>query len=125
VQEDPTYDPGKVVHEMAESLSRQWELRSELIRLQALEVAAKSSGYIFAFIVLVTLGFFTVVFVSVLIALALSQWLQSYVYGFGIVAVLYLVSFLLFLINHRKWLVHPMANQVIQTMQSDSDGQGQ
>ncbi len=110
---------------MADSLSRQWELRSELIRLQALEVAAKSSGYIFAFVVLVTLGFFTVVFVSVLIALALSQWLHSYVYGFGIVAILYLFSFLLFLINHRKWLVHPLANHVIQTMQSDSDGQGQ
>lgn len=123
VQENSNHDPGKVVHEITDSLSRQWELRSELIRLQALEIAAKSSGYVFALVVLVTLGFFSVVFVSVLISLALSQWLNSYVYGFGIVALLYLVSFFLFLLNHRKWLVNPLANQVIRTMQTDTDGE--
>jgi hypothetical protein len=114
-------DPAHVINDIGESLARQLEMRSELLRLEALEIGSKAMGHLFALIVSVTLAFFTVVFVSILIGFSLSECLHSRVYGFGIIAFMYVLAFVLALTKYQSWLVAPVANRIIRAMQSEDE----
>ena len=101
-------DSGTVFRELKEDVSAYVELKLELLKLSTYErtgkvIAVLSYGFIF-----LALGFF------------LGDWLGSSGFGFGIVAVLYLLLIGIIIMN-RDRISTKVLNEVIAAMTANDD----
>jgi hypothetical protein len=97
------------------------ETRLEIYRLQSVRVFAKSAGY-FAWIFLsLFLAFLFLLFSGMMVAFWFSNRFHSYVKGFGIVALLILVVFLLIGLFRKLLFVDPVIHSIIQRSRDEED----
>ena len=97
------------------------ETRLEIYRLQSLRLFAKSAGY-FAWILLsLFLAFLFLLFGGMMVAFWFSNLFHSTVKGFGMVALLILVIFILIALFRRILFVEPVIQSIIQRSKDESD----
>jgi len=97
------------------------ETRLEIYRLQSLRLFAKSAGY-FAWILLsLFLAFLFLLFGGMMVAFWFSGLFHSYVKGFGMVALLILVVFILIALFRRVLFVEPVIQSIIQKSTDEND----
>jgi len=88
--QDPIDDKGLHDHVMM------WlDTKAELLKVILIERIAVFSGSMALIAFLVFFGVVTIAFVAVTLALLIAQWLDSTVWGFAIVALIYLICFVL------------------------------
>ena len=97
------------------------ETRLEIYRLQSLRLFAKSAGY-FAWILLsLFLAFLFLFFGGMMVAFWFSNRLHSYVKGFGMVAFIILVIFILIALFRRILFVEHVIQIIIQGSKEEAD----
>jgi hypothetical protein len=97
------------------------ETRLEIYRLQSLRLFAKSAG-LFAWVLLsLFLAFLFLLFGGMMVAFWFSGMFHSYVKGFGLVALLILVIFVLVTIFRRALFVDPVIQSVIQKSKEEDE----
>lgn len=97
------------------------ETRVEIYRLQSLRLFAKSAGY-FAWILLsLFLAFLFLLFGGMMVAFWFSNRLHSYVKGFGMVALIILVVFILIALFRRILFIEPVIQSIIQGSKEEVD----
>lgn len=84
-----------------------------LIKLQAVEKISKLSAAMFSGLLIIILGFFIMLFLSIMAAWYFGDLLGSPVKGFGIMSGFYLVVLVLILIFRKKVLEKTIINTVI------------
>jgi hypothetical protein len=100
------------------------ETRLEIYRLQSLRLFAKSAG-LFAWVLLsLFLAFLFLLFGGLMVAYWFSSILHSYVKGFGVVALLILVIFILLAVFRRALFVDPVIQSVIQKSKEGDEDNG-
>ena len=99
--------------------------RLELTQLVAFEKISKIVAYLVIGVILALLFFFGLLFASGVLGLFLSDLLGSPLFGFGIIAVLYLVVFMIILALRNKLIAPVIINSIIKILyersQSDED----
>lgn len=85
-----------------------------LIKLQAAEKAAAFSSMLLKGLLVGVIGFFILSIISFLIGFYLSVWLGSILYGFGLLAVIYVVLLFALLYAHKKFLHAGLTDKVIE-----------
>lgn len=90
------------------------ETRMEIYRLQSTRVAAKSAGLIAWIFLSLLLGFLFLLFGGLMLGYWFAGLTHSYVKGFGLVALLILVVFLLVALFRRTLFVNPVIQAIIQ-----------
>lgn len=75
--------------EYADNVKSQFEDAVLLLRLKAVKIATKLLTKIAMFAAIILFGFFVFLFFNVILAFYLSELLNSYYYGFGIVGSVY------------------------------------
>ncbi|HEX8334854.1 MAG TPA: phage holin family protein [Segetibacter sp.] len=85
-----------------------------LIKLQAAEKAAKFSSMLFKAIVVGVIFFFILSIISFLIGYYLSLWTGSFLLGFGILVVIYIIILLVILSAHKKYLHKKIVDKMIE-----------
>jgi uncharacterized membrane protein YqjE len=85
-----------------------------LIKLQAAEKAATFSSMLFKGIAVGILLFFILSIISFLVGYYLSIWTGSFLIGFGILAVIYILLLVGLLIAHKKYLHKKIVDKVIE-----------
>lgn len=92
------------------------EVRSELARLSAYEIIAKSGASIISALALVILVFFLLFFLFLSLGFYMSKVLDSFYQGFGLVAMFYFILILFFLILRKKHIERPISNKIIENL---------
>ena len=99
--------------------------RLELTQLVAFEKISKIVAYLVIGVILALLFFFGLLFASVVLGLFLSDLLGSPLFGFGIIAVIYLLVFIIILALRNKLIAPVIINSIIKILyersQSDED----
>ena len=90
------------------------ETRLEIYRLQSTRVAAKSAGLIAWIFLSLLLGFLFLLFGGLMVAYWFAGLFHSYVKGFGAVALLILLVFILIAAFRRALFVDPVIQAIIQ-----------
>jgi hypothetical protein len=90
------------------------ETRMEIYRLQSMRVVAKSAGMIAWIFLSLLLGFLFLLFGGLMLAYWFAGIFHSYVKGFGLVALLILVVFVLIAVFRRALFVDPVIQAIIQ-----------
>ncbi len=97
------------------------ETRVEIYRLQSLRLFAKSAGY-FAWVLLsLFLAFLFLFFGGMMVAFWFSNRLHSLVKGFGMVALIILVIFILIALFRRILFVEPVIQSIIQGSREEAE----
>jgi hypothetical protein len=105
---------GSFIAENKNLVKEYLETRMEIYRLQSMRVAAKSAGMIAWIFLSLLLGFLFFLFGGLMLAYWFAGIFHSYVKGFGVVALLILVVFLLIAAFRRMLFVDPVIQAIIQ-----------
>jgi hypothetical protein len=95
------------------------ETRLEIYRLQSLRMFARSAGLFVWLLLSLFLAFLFLLFGGMMVAFWFSNLFHSQVKGFGLVAGLILLVFVLFTIFRRALFVNPVIQIVIQKTQEE------
>ena len=95
-------------------IERQVHDRIDLIKLEGAEKIARLSGVMISGLMIAMIGFFALLFFSLLSGYWFAQFTGSLAIGFGIVAVFYLLIFLWAVGPGRKKITTMVANMVIR-----------
>lgn len=76
----------------------------DYIKLKAFKILMKSSFLIIKSLIIIVLFMFAVLFASIALAVLLSIYLKSYILGFFIVSILFVIVTFLFLYFSKKYL---------------------
>lgn len=99
--------------------------RLELTQLVAFEKISKIVAYLVIGVILALLFFFGLLFASVVLGIFLSDLLGSTLIGFGIIALIYLLVFMVILSLRNKLIAPVIINSIIKILyersQSDED----
>ena len=111
---------GAFIKENKSLLREYLETRLEIFRLSGIQASSKALGYLIW--VLVSLFFLLIVFIfaGLVMAFWLSDITGSYVKGFGLTAILFIVIFILMALLRKTLFVTPSIKAVIRKLQ-DSD----
>jgi len=93
---------GSFIAENKNLVKEYLETRMEIYRLQSMRVAAKSAGMIAWIFLSLLLGFLFILFGGLMLAYWFAGIFHSYVKGFGMVALLILVVFILIAAFRRE-----------------------
>ncbi|HEY6975604.1 MAG TPA: phage holin family protein [Chitinophagaceae bacterium] len=96
-----------------ESIEKYIHSRLLLIRLQAVEKISKLAAAMFSGLLIGMLGFFVILFLSVMAAWYFGQLLDSPFKGFGIICAFYVVTLILVLVFRKRVLQKTIINTVI------------
>jgi hypothetical protein len=91
-----------------------------LIKLQATEKTARLVALLFVVLMILLLGFFVLIFLSVMAGIYFSTTSNSLYTGFGIVTGFYLILLLVFVVC-RKWISKQAINVVIRIFFDKND----
>ena len=105
---------GSFIAENKDLLKEYLETRMEIYRLQSMRVAAKSAGMIAWIFLSLLLGFLFILFAGLMVAYWFAGIFHSYVKGFGMVALIILIVFVVIAVFRRAIFVDPVIQSIIQ-----------
>lgn len=103
-------------NDLKDSASVYIEQKIELGKLTAIDKGSKLGAKFISGLVLGVLAFFTMLFISLMLAYYFSQLFQSYFAGFGAIASLYFVLFMIVLLARKQLIEKPIINGIIKTI---------
>ena len=102
--------------DLKDSASLYVEQKIELGKLTAIDKGSKLGAKFISGLMLGVLAFFALLFISLMLAYYFSQLFQSYFAGFGLMAGLYLMLFMIVLLARRQLIEKPIINSIIKTI---------
>lgn len=92
-----------------------------LLKLQTAEKSARLSGMMASFVVIAFLSFFVLMFISLMAGYFFAGLTGSMFYGFGIVALFYVLLLALVFVFKKKYIETLVSNVVIKVFFDKSD----
>ena len=105
-----------VVESLIDRVKSYVETRIDLLRLKAIDKSSSFLSLVVSLIVVILVGFISLIMLSVGIALLLGDCLGKSYYGFFIVAGFYIIAGLVLYSLRDKWLKTPIANSMIKNL---------
>ena len=87
-----------------------------LFKLQSSQKLAKLAGIMFTALILSVIGFFIVLFISIMAGYLFASWLHSTFAGFGVVAAVYVLLFIILYQKRKTLLQRFIINTVINVL---------
>ncbi len=109
-------DSEKQYRELKEELTEYVKMRSDLVKITVYEKTAKMMSVLLTNLLIIISGYFTLLFVSVLLGVLLSTLLNSQLIGFGIITAIYILLFLFLAVFRRKHIENYFTNVVIKIL---------
>lgn len=97
------------------------ETRMKIYRLQSIRLFSRSAGYFAWIIVSAFLAFLFLLFGGLVLGFWFSGLTGSFVKGFGLVALLILVVFILLAVFRKAFFVDPVIQSVIQRSKEEDE----
>lgn len=105
-----------IIHDIKTDVIDIIQLRIELIKVESVEYLAKLQSSLITTIIVGIVGTMTLFFLSITLALYLSQLLGDAYTGFGIVSIGYVLIGLLTILLRKKIIKRPLENLIINNL---------
>ena len=89
------------------------ETRISLLRLQSLRMLSKTGGILLWAVVAVLFAFLIMIFGGLVLGLWFSELTGSYVKGFGLATLVFIVLFVLITILRKALIINPVTRKII------------
>lgn len=106
---------------LKQQLTEYVELRSELFKAQFTDKFSRTFSKLVTGLLLLVLGFFLVLFGSLVIGFYFGEMMGSLMKGFAIVAACYLVLILVIWLFRKSLIETPIANTIIGVMYEEDE----
>jgi hypothetical protein len=103
-------------NDLKDSASLYIEQKIELGKLTAIDKGSKLGAKFISGLILGVLAFFAMLFISLMLAYYFSQLFQSYFAGFGLMAALYFMLFMMVMLARKQLIEKPIINGIIKTI---------
>jgi hypothetical protein len=103
-------------NDLKDSASLYIEQKIELGKLTAIYKGSKLGAKFISGLILGVLAFFAMLFISLMLAYYFSQLFQSYFAGFGLMAALYFMLFMMVMLARKQLIEKPIINGIIKTI---------
>ena len=103
-------------NDLKDSASLYIEQKIELGMLTAIDKGSKLGAKFISGLILGVLAFFAMLFISLMLAYYFSQLFQSYFAGFGLMAALYFMLFMMVMLARKQLIEKPVINGIIKTI---------
>ena len=123
-QPDPRSQPDNLGTFFAENktlVKEYLETRMKIYRLQSIRLFSRSAGYFAWIIISVFLAFLFLLFSGLVLGFWFSGLFDSFVKGFGLVALLILAVFILLAVFRKALFVDPVIQSVIQRSKEEEE----
>lgn len=110
-------DLGSFVKENKDILWDYWETQLEIYRLKGVKAFSKSVGYLLWVIISIFMIWLITVFIGLVMGFWLSALTGSYVMGFGITTLIFIVITLLLWVFRKPLFVNPLIKSILQKTQ--------
>ncbi len=90
--------------------------RIQLLKLQTIEKTSRLASVFFTVIILGMMGVFILLFISLTIAAALASLLGSLFWGYGIVAIFYIILAVIVIAMRRKVIEKKLMNALVNIL---------
>ena len=118
-------NPTSVFDDLQETVQHTISNRLLLLKLEATEKMALLSGKLIFAMITGVLLFFTILFLSLMVAYYLSQIFDNYLIGFACVALFYVLLLLLTLWRGQGKIIAAVSNTVINILLNESNSQNE
>jgi hypothetical protein len=118
-----TDDLGSFFKENKPLLKEYLETRLEIFRLQAIRLLSKSAGYLVWILISMFLFFLIMLFSGVVLGCWLSGLTHSYVTGFGLTTLIFVLIFALLAVFRKTLFVHPITENIIRKTSEEFHGE--
>jgi hypothetical protein len=108
-----------LIHKLIDDVREYIKAQQRLLTLKIAEKSSKLIAELVSGILLGSLVLVTFLFASIALGFLLSGWFHSHTLGFGCMACLYLLIFILLLMNRKRWLITPIMNAIIKSFFSN------
>jgi hypothetical protein len=105
---------GAFIEDNKDLLKEYLDTRLEIYRLQAIRLAAKTSGYLVWIIISLFLAFLIILFTGIVIGCWFSGIFHSYTLGFGLTTLLLVILFALLALMRKSLFVNPLTQAIIR-----------
>jgi len=112
---------GSFLKETKPLLKEYFETRLEIFRLQAVRIASQSAGYLIWIIISLFILFIIFIFSGIVLGCWLSSLTGSYISGFGLTTLVFLVIFGLLMAFRNRLFINPVMQSVIKKTLEDQD----
>jgi hypothetical protein len=109
-----TDDLGSFFKENKPLLKEYLETRLEIFRLQAVRLISKSAGYLVWILISMFLFFLIMLFSGIVLGCWLSGLTHSYVKGFGLTTLIFVIIFVLLALFRKTLFVNPLTQNIIR-----------
>ena len=103
-------------NDLKDSASLYIEQKIELGKLTGIDKGSKLSAKFISGLILGVLAFFAMLFISLMLAYYFSQLFQSYFAGFGLMAALHFMLFMMVMLARKSLIEKPIINGIIKTI---------
>jgi len=103
-------------NDLKDSASLYIEQKIELGMLSTIDKGSKLGAKFISGLILGVLAFFAMLFISLMLAYYFSQLCQSYFAGFGLMAALYFMLFMMVMLARKQLIEKPIINGIIKTI---------
>ncbi|REJ81742.1 MAG: hypothetical protein DWQ44_11495 [Bacteroidetes bacterium] len=110
-----------MVDEFISHVKEYLEARTELSKLKAINHGSSLAARVMAVLIIGFLLFLFVIFLSMVMAMAISQWLNSPLAGYSLVTLFYLLCAVLIFMMRRTWVIKPLRNYLIRILCNKPD----
>lgn len=104
------------VESLVDSVKDYVETRLDLLKLKGIDKSSSFLSLLISMLVIILIGFISLIFLSIGIALLLGDLLGNSYYGFFIVTALYFITGLVLYSSREKLLKSPIANSMIKKL---------
>jgi hypothetical protein len=109
------------IDEARKQLQEYVNLKLELARIDLQAATARTVSHLFSGLLILFFVFMMVLFASVATGFYLSEKMDSFVNGFGIVAAAYVIFFIVLLIIRKNVIQRKVADTIISLINRDND----
>ena len=109
-----TDDLGSFFKESKPLLKEYVETRVEIFRLQAIRLISKSAGWLLWILISMFLFFLIMLFSGIVLGCWLSGLTHSYVKGFGLTTLIFIIIFVLLAFFRKTLFVNPLTQNIIR-----------
>lgn len=104
---------GSYLRDNKEILQEYLETRLEIFRLSAIRTFSKTAGYLIWLLISLFIVFLIILFSGIVLGLWLSSLTGSYILGFALVTLVFVLMFALLAIFRQSWFVNPIIHGII------------
>ncbi|GAA5220655.1 phage holin family protein [Membranihabitans marinus] len=97
------------------------QLQKEIIKLELVEGSSKLLSNIISRLVALMILLFTLLFASLTLAIGLSIALNSFLYGFGLVTIIFVLLAVLLVVKRESLMTAPILRLILKDLYKDDE----